>query len=130
MLWLVPWVCFTIQIYNLAGGKHWSLGFVSNLAFRLHFYWTLSKVVNSTINLPTYYLNKMDNMSDANKLLIYEIIICFDWFHDCASPFKYITSQEENIGHWVLFVNWLFDFTFTGHYSRSSIVHSTYQLII
>ena len=224
MLCLVPWLCFTIQIYYLAGGKHWSLGFVCKLAFRLHFYWTLSKVVNSTLNLPTYYLNKMDNMSDAKKLLIYEIIICFAWFHDCVSPFKYITSQEENIGHWflsvnwkhyrsivhstyldnfvcklafrlhfywtlskvvnstlnlptyylnkmdnmsdakklliyeiiicfawfhdcvspfkyitsqeenighlVLFVNWLFDFTFTGHYPRSSIVHSTYQLII
>ena len=189
MLCLVPWLCFTIQIYYLAGGKHWSIyyfysiykvvnstrklptdylnkmdnmsdanklliyeviicfswfhdcvslqiyylalvtGFVK-LAFRLHFYWTLSKVVNSTLNLPTYYLNKMDNMSDANKLLIYEIIICFAWFHDCVSPFKYITSQEENIGHLVLFVNWLFDFTFTGHYPRSSIVHSTYQLII
>ena len=89
---------FTIQIYYLAGGKHWSLGFVCKLAFRLHFYWTLSKVVNSTLNLPTYYLNKMDNMSDAKKLLIYEIIICFAWFHDCVSPFKYVTSQEENIG--------------------------------
>ena len=100
MLCLVPWLCFTIQIYYLAGGKHWSLGFVCKLAFRLHFYWTLSKVVNSTLNLPTYYLNKMDNMSDAKKLLIYEIIICFAWFHDCVSPFKYITSQEENIGHW------------------------------
>ena len=112
LLIYVPWLCFTIQIYYLAGGKHWSLGFVCKLAFRLHFYWTLSKVVNSTLNLPTYYLNKMDNMSDAKKLLIYEIIICFAWFHDCVSPFKYITSQEENIGHWVLFVNWLFDFTF------------------
>ena len=126
MLCLVPWLCFTIQIYYLPGGKHWSLGFVCKLAFRLHFYWTLSKVVNSTLNLPTYYLNKMDNMSDAKKLLIYEIIICFAWFHDCVSPFKYITSQEENIGHWVLFVNWLFDFTFTGHYPRS--VNSTLNL--
>ena len=123
MLCLVPWLCFTIQIYYLAGGKHWSLGFVCKLAFRLHFYWTLSKVVNSTLNLPTYYLNKMDNMSDAKKLLIYEIIICFAWFHDCVSLNLHsnilprtiqIYYLEENIGHWVLLVNWLFDFTFTG----------------
>ena len=113
MLCLVPWLCFTIQIYYLAGGKHWSLGFVCKLAFRLHFYWTLSKVVNSTLNLPTYYLNKMDNMSDAKKLLIYEIIICFAWFHDCVSPFKYITSQEEKL--------------LTGYLNSISI--STYQAI-
>ena len=87
-----------IQIYYLAGGKHWSLGFVCKLAFRLQ----LLIIVHST-----YQLIKIKWTIYANKLLIYEIIICFDWFHDCVSPFKYITSQEENIGHWVLFVNWL-----------------------
>ena len=132
-------VCFVCKLskvvnFRLRRGKHWSLGFVCKLAFRLHFYYPRSSIVpyiqgrgsNSTLNLPTYYLNKMDNMSDANKLLIYEIIICFDWFHDCVSPFKYITSQEENIGHWVLFGKLAFRLHF--YWTLSKVVNSTLNL--